>query len=326
MADRVEIAFRRAAVELIPAGGSVLAAVSGGGDSVALLHLLHRFCPRRGVQLVVGHLDHGLRRGSRTDRAFVERLARDLGLACVAGRLEVGKLRRRSESPEEAARRVRRGFLLEAAGRAGCARIATGHTLDDQAETVLMRLVRGAGAAALGGMSASGPGPFVRPLLALERSDLRGFLRRRGHAHREDPSNQDLRFDRNRVRRLVLPLLTESLNPRAAKNLVKAVGMFREDAEHLDALAVAAFAKLSRRDRSGRVVLDARRWSATAPAVAKRVARLALREAGADPRHIATRHIEALLDLARGGGGRRLHLPTGVTARRDQGRVLLGKD
>jgi tRNA(Ile)-lysidine synthase len=313
---RVELEFRRAASRLLSDGSAVLAAVSGGGDSVALLHLLHRYASGRGLRPAVAHLDHGLRRGSKADRRFVERLAADLGYPCIAERREVGKLRRKGESPEEAARRVRRAFLLEAARRAGSERIATGHTLDDQAETVLMRLVRGAGATALTGMAVSGPGPFVRPLLGLEREDLRAYLRRRGLECREDPSNRDLRFDRNRVRRLVLPVLRESLNPRAARHLVKAAGLIREDALFLDGLAEAALAELCRRGPGGSVELDARGLAEAPPPLGKRVARQALRAAGADARRLGTRHIDALLDLAAGGSGRRLDLPGGLVARK----------
>jgi tRNA(Ile)-lysidine synthase len=326
VADRVELAFRRSAKRLITAGSSVLAAVSGGGDSVALLHLLHRFARSRDLRITVAHLDHGLRRGSRADRRFVERLARDLGLPCVADRREVAALRRKSESPEEAARRVRRAFLFEAADRAGCERIATGHTLDDQAETVLMRLVRGAGATALTGMAASGPGPFVRPLLDLERAELRAYLRRRELAFRDDPSNRDLRFDRNRVRRLVLPVLTEVLNPRAARHLVQAAQRFREDAQHLDAEAATALRRQTRRDGSGGLAIDAARLIALPPPLGRRLARLALQEAGADPRRIGARHVETLIDLAGGRSGRRAHLPGGISARREARRLTLAKE
>lgn len=325
MADQVELAFRQAADRLIPEGTSVLAAVSGGADSVALLHLLHGLAKRRCVRVTVAHLDHGLRRGSRADRRFVERLARDLQLNCIGARREVAAARRKDESPEEAARRVRWMFLREAARNAGCERVATGHTLDDQAETVLMRLIRGAGATALTGMAESGPGPIVRPLLAIERVALRSYLKRREASFREDPSNRDLRFDRNRVRHLVLPLLTDQLNPRAARHLVHAAGKFREDALHLDALAEAAFEELSQRDRFGRVVLDAERLARLSPVVAKRLARLALRRAGADARRISRLHIDGLLDLARGGRGRRLHLPSRIEALRERGRIVLGR-
>jgi tRNA(Ile)-lysidine synthase len=265
MADKVELAFRRAALRLIPEGTPLLVAVSGGGDSVALLHLLLRFAAQRKNELTLGHLDHGLRRGARADRRFVEGLGRRLGLPCIAERHEMSELKMKRESPEEASRRVRRAFLLGAAKQVGAELIVTGHTLDDQAETILMRLVRGAGATALTGMAASGPGPFVRPLLEIEREELRGYLKRRDLAFREDPSNRDLRFDRNRVRRVALPLLAETLNPRASRHLVKAARMLREDALYLDAEALGTCRRRSpplgratrrRRSRPGQAAGD----------------------------------------------------------------------
>jgi tRNA(Ile)-lysidine synthase len=316
MVRKIELDFHHAAGELIPDGSSVLAAVSGGGDSVALLHLLVRFARGRNLSLAVGHLDHGLRRGSRTDRKFVEKLAGQLALPCISDRRELEGLRRRGESPAEAARRVRRAFLMEAAERAGADLIATGHTLDDQAETVLMRLVRGAGAKALTGMAESGPGPFVRPLLAIERDRLRAYLDRRGLDHREDPSNRDMRFDRNRVRRLVLPVLREALNPQAARHLVKAAQRFREDAAHLDELAELAFERAVRRSSEGRLELEAAALAKAPAPIANRIARLAILRVGADARKVATRHIDGLIGLASGAGGRELHLPGRLVARR----------
>ena len=314
MAYRVELAFRRSASECIPDGARVVAAVSGGGDSVALLHLLLRIAKRRGIEVSVAHLDHGLRRGSRADRTFVERLARQHGLRCTSDRRAVGPLRRKDESPEEAARRVRRAFLIEAAGATAADLVATGHTLDDQAETILMRLVRGAGATALTGMQAQGPGPFVRPLLGIERDWLRDYISRRGLEFREDPSNRSLRFDRNRVRHLVLPFLEQTLNPRAARHLVKAAERFREDACYLDEVAERAFRRLARRE-NGKILVDGSGLMRAPAAVSSRVARLALRQAGVDARRVATRHLQALIDLAQGPAGRSIHLPNRLVAR-----------
>ncbi|MBZ5640885.1 MAG: tRNA lysidine(34) synthetase TilS [Acidobacteriia bacterium] len=325
MADLVEILFRSAAERLLPKSGTVLAAVSGGADSVALLHLLAHFAARRPIRIVVAHLDHALRRGSAADRRFVERLASGLGLACLADRRPVAGLRRRDESPEEAARRVRRAFLLEAAAEARAGRIATGHTLDDQAETVLMRLARGAGPAAIAGMAPEGPGPFVRPLLGVERADLRAWLRRRGLGHREDPSNLSLEYDRNRVRRRVLPVLAAALNPRAARHLVEAAERLREDARLLDALARRRLQRIVTLGASGRLSIDARALARTPAALAGRIARLALERAGADPRRIGTRHVEALLGLAGGGEDRRADLPSGLGARRRGPEVVLDR-
>ncbi len=323
MADAVELSFLRAIDDLVPRDGSVLVAVSGGGDSMALFDLLRRVAPRRGFRLTVGHLDHGLREDSSNDREFVERQAADHGIRCETERREVGELRHRSESPEEAARRVRRTFLLDTARRCGCDRIATGHNLDDQAETVLMRLVRGAGPTALTGIASEGPGPFVRPLLGIERRELREYLQRRNVPFVEDASNDDLRFDRNRVRHLAIPMLAQVLNPRAARHLVKAASRFREDALLLDDIADTAIDRIVREDPDGCWVVASRELGQLAPPIAKRVAHRVLQRAGADARRIASSHVDALLDLARGGGGRRLDLPGGLSARREPHRLVL---
>lgn len=319
-ADPVELAFRRAAAALLPDGTTVLAAVSGGADSMALLALLHRLAPRRKLHLVVAHLDHALRRGSAADARFVADQAAARGLQVISARRPVRDARRKDESPEEAARRVRRTFLLEAAREVGAERIATGHTLDDQAETILQRLARGAGPAALGGMLAAGPGPFLRPLLAIERAELRAWLRSHRVRWREDPSNRSLAHDRNRVRRLVLPLLAKQLNPRAARHLVDAAARVREDAAYLDALAAGILEGASR-TADGALVLDAAVLSGERP-VAARVARLALQTAGADPRRISARHVEALLALAASSGGS-LDLPSLKAERKSRGELRL---
>lgn len=326
MGDRVELLFRRAALRLIPRDGSVLVAVSGGADSVALLHLLRGFAIGRRLRLTVAHLDHRLRRGATADYRFVRRLSRELDLPCISERADVAALRRRDESPEESARRVRRQFLLRAAEKSGSSSIATGHTLDDQAETVLMRLVRGAGATALTGMAARGPGAFVKPLLEIERADLRAYLGARQLEFREDPSNRDLRFDRNRVRRLVLPVLAETLNPRAARHLVKAARAIRDDAVFLDALAAERLEQLGSADAAGGLSLQVPGLADAPEPIATRVARLALERAGADPRRIAARHVEALVELARGAGGRQLHLPGRLIARRAGRRITLRRE
>ncbi len=323
MADGVELAFLRAFDDLVPRDSSLLLAVSGGGDSMALLDLVCRAAPRRGIQLTVAHLDHGLRGDSNADREFVERQVADHGIRFESERRDVAELRHRSESPEEAARRVRRTFLFDTARRCDCDRIATGHNLDDQAETVLMRLVRGAGATALTGIAKKGPGPFVRPLLEIERRDLREYLQRRDVPFVEDASNDDLRFDRNRVRHLAIPVLGQVLNPRAAHHLVKAAARFREDALLLDEIAETECDRLARKDPDGCWVVDSRELRQLAPPIAKRVAHRILQRAGADSRRIVASHVKALLDLARGGGGRRLDLPGGLSARRERHRLIL---
>jgi tRNA(Ile)-lysidine synthase len=322
MADAVEIAFHRAARALVPERSHVLVAVSGGGDSVALLHLLHRFAARRSIDLTVAHLDHALRRGSSADRAFVVRLAESLGHPATAERRDVRAARRKGESPEEAARRVRREFLVETARACGASLIATGHTLDDQAETILMRLARGAGPSALAAMAPAGPGPFVRPLLGIERADLRAWLRRRRLRFREDPSNASLAFDRNRVRHLVVPALAKAMNPRAARHLVEAAGRLREDAALLDALARDRFEAIVTR-RAEALAVQAAPLAALPHPLAARVARITLEAAGCDPRRISSRHVEALLALATAAPRSTCDLPGPVAASKARTELLL---
>ena len=320
MADAVEVAFHRAARDLVPERTHLLVAVSGGGDSVALLHLLHRFAERRRIDLTVAHLDHALRRGSAVDSRFVVGLAESLDLPAVALKRDVRGLRRKDESLEEAARRVRRAFLVETAAQTGAEVIATGHTLDDQAETILMRLARGAGPSALSGMAPAGPGPFVKPLLGIERAALRGWLRKRRLPFRDDPSNASLAFDRNRVRHLVIPLLAKQLNPAVARHLVEAAGRLREDAAYLDRLARELFDGIAMR-HADVLALRAAELAALPRPIAARVALIALVAAGCDPRRISTRKIDAVVSLASSNPGSSLDLAGGIGVRRRSGLV-----
>lgn len=315
MPDAVEIAFHRAAGSLLEGRSVAVVAVSGGGDSVALLHLMTRLSPMLRPQLVVAHLDHGLRRGSGADRRFVEKLSASLGLPVIVASRDVRAERRKDESLEEAARRVRRAFLTAAAEKAGADAIATGHTQDDQAETILMRLARGAGPSALAAMQPAGPGPFIKPLLGLERAALRAWLHRRGLTFRDDPSNESLAHDRNRVRRLVIPVLATALNPAAARHLVEAAARLREDALFLDAQARALYEGIARR-RGAVLKLDANALAALPHPLAARVARIALEAAGCDSRKVSTRHVEAMLKAASGRAGTSVDLP---------GRIVLSR-
>jgi len=318
MSDAVEVAFHRTARELVFERSHLLVAVSGGGDSVALLHLLHRFAARRRIDLTVAHVDHALRRGSAQDARFVSRLAASLGLPCVTERHDVAASRRKDESLEEAARRVRRAFLLDTAEVTGAGAIATGHTLDDQAETILMRLARGAGPAALAAMAPAGPGPFVKPLLGIERAALRLWLEKKRIRFRDDPSNASLAFDRNRVRHLVVPMLAKALNPAAARHLVEAACRLREDAAYLDALALERFEAIATR-RQDVLAVKAAALAGLPRPIAARVARIALLAAGCDPRRISSRKLDAVVALASAKPGSSLDLAGGIDARRRLG-------
>jgi len=193
---------------MLPAGGLGLVAVSGGADSTALLLALRRL----GCRLHVAHLDHGLRPESDADAEFVRELSARLGLSCTVARRDVAAYRGRHKlSPEAAAREVRYAFLRETAERVGAQAIFVAHTANDQVETFLLRLIRGAGPAGLSGMKPK-DGQLCRPLLGVWREEVEAFLKEHGQEWREDATNSDPAFLRNRVRHELLPLLV-SLNP-----------------------------------------------------------------------------------------------------------------
>lgn len=214
----------------LPRASGVVAAVSGGGDSVAMLRILADLRAGLELRLSVAHLDHGTRgEASRADSAFVADLAEGLGLP-----IDLGSWSPRREGHfEEDARAARYAWLVEVAGRRGAAFVAAGHTRDDQAETVLHRIVRGTGLRGLAGMPrrrrlAEGV-TLIRPLLGASRESLRGYLGAIGQACREDATNDDLARTRNRIRRDLLPRIAAEYNPNVVEALDRLASFARED-------------------------------------------------------------------------------------------------
>lgn len=196
-------AFLNRHPDLLPPDAPVLVALSGGSDSTALLHLLTELAGERGWRLFAAHLDHGVRPESAEQAAEVAARAEAAGVPCAVGRAPPDMSR-----TQAAFRRERYRFLRREARRTNAVRIATGHQADDQAETVLFRILRGTGLKGLGGIPLR-RGPLVRPLLAFERSELQAWLRERGIPWTRDPSNEDPRWTRARLRHEVMPLLEE---------------------------------------------------------------------------------------------------------------------
>ena len=205
-------------------------AVSGGADSTALAVAMAEMQQKLGFRAIVLHVDHGLRPDSAADARFVKRLARGLGLPFHGTRVQI--VRARGESLEMAARRERLAFFARMVRRLKLDAIATGHHADDVAETFLMRLARGSGAAGLAGLkriSHVDGITFIRPLLDLRDAELRDFLRRRNVAWREDTTNTDTSILRNKVRHVVLPWLKANFDPRLTEHLCKSAAILRGD-------------------------------------------------------------------------------------------------
>jgi len=308
---------------MLPRGARVLVALSGGPDSVALLHIL-RTLEARGELVVAGaaHFNHQLRGAEAdADESFCRDLAAGTGIPFLAGRADVAARARESgRSLEDAARQARYEFLNEAADSAGADAIAVGHSLDDQAETFLLRLIRGAGPAGLAGIRPRA-GRVVRPLLDISRAELRQYAAEHGLGFRDDSSNADVRIPRNRVRLELLPLLSQ-FSPAIAATLAREAALAREDEEFLDRLAIESAASLVLPKSNG-VAVDIAGLTALAPALASRVTRKAV-AAAAPGRFIGFQHIDDLLELARSGAeGAAAALP-GVTAVRRGSRIVFG--
>ena len=214
---------------------------------MALLLILHALAPVFRIKLTVAHLNHGIRgKSAAADAAFVRKLARTLGLPCVCGRANVPRLARKSRlSVEMAARQARYAFLSEVARTVEADVLATAHTADDQAETILLKLARGAGPRGLAGIPREGRVNglrVIRPLLDIPRKDIVRYLRSRRQSWREDESNDSLAHLRNRIRHKVLPLLESELNPEIRPALIRTAEILREEDRCLDGMARACLA------------------------------------------------------------------------------------
>jgi tRNA(Ile)-lysidine synthase len=301
---------------LFAPGERVLVAVSGGADSVALLHVLVLLRGELGLDLRVAHVHHGLRAEADRDAEFVRGVTERLGCPFAIQRVAVA--RGAGRSPEEAARIARLAALARMARAAGAARVALGHTADDQAETVLMRALQGAGPRGLAGMPIR-RGPFVRPLLDAGRAAVLQHLRAHDLGWVEDASNQERRFLRNRIRHDLLPAIETRGWPQLRGALRRMSRACREAVEALDALLAPEFARSVHALPGGHLV-DLAPLRALPPGAAKSLLRRAVLEAtpGRAMSGLRAHHLAALHALAAGPPGAIVRLPRGLTVERSR--------
>jgi tRNA(Ile)-lysidine synthase len=306
-------------------GTHILVAVSGGADSVALLLALHRLARNGRPALTAAHLHHGLRgREADADARFVRAVCRRLGVRCVVGRAAVrARARARGESIEMAARAARYAFLERTARRVGATQIATAHTRDDQAETVLLKLARGAGPEGLSGIApCTAPAGrrvgLVRPLLTVSRAEVEAFLKRLGQDWRTDASNVSRDHLRNRVRHDVLPLLEAALNPAIRAVLARTADILRAENAWMDAEARRACPPDGRLTVRGVAGLPA--------ALRRRVLRVWLSAQGVETERIDFETVERITRLAGTvRGTRSVDLPGGRIVRRRYGYLAVAQ-
>ncbi|MGA2361222.1 MAG: tRNA lysidine(34) synthetase TilS [Candidatus Aminicenantales bacterium] len=321
---RIFQAFKAAVLRhgMIAPGDRVLAACSGGPDSVALTSLLLKLREEMPLEVFVAHFNHRIRPEAKDDEAFVRELTRRWVLPLIAGSKDVrGEARRRKINLEEAARLLRYEFLRRAARKTGATKIATGHTMSDQAETFLIRLFRGTGLTGLAGIEpVSGPAacPVIRPLLGIRREELEAYLRDEGLGFRTDDSNLDRRFLRNRIRLGLLPELERDYGPRIVEHLASLSSLVREE-DALLAGFVRALAEEFISRSGGEAALDVRTLSLLPPALARRILREFIRELKGDLRAVSFEDIESVLSLR---DGKEKTVKKGLVLRREKGRLF----
>jgi tRNA(Ile)-lysidine synthase len=305
-------------------GEGLVVGLSGGADSVALLDALVMLRERRGFRSVGAHLDHRLRPESVDDVTFCRSLCENLAVPFHTASADVrSRARRERGGLEQAARRERYRFLHRVRKETGAVAIAVAHTRDDQAETLLLRLLRGAGATGLGGMRPR-RGLILRPLLGISREQVVSYLGERGLAWREDVTNLDLDLQRNRVRHELMPYLEARFNPSLRRGLARTAGLLADEAAHLRNEADELLDQISHADGE-EIVLDRIALAEVPPALGRVAVRQALRRAGGLAR-VGAIHVESVLALARSPApsGRLLPLPGGRQVRYRHDEVRLG--
>jgi tRNA(Ile)-lysidine synthase len=312
---------------MIEAGDRILVAVSGGADSTALLLCLNRLIPRLQITLAAAHLNHRLRGPeSDSDEEAVKILCTGLHLPLIANSLpEEQASALLAGNLEEKARMARYSFFRKASVQAETNKIALGHSQNDQAETVLLHFLRGSGLAGLAAIHPVVDGSLIRPLLESSRLEIEKYLADQKIPYREDSSNRNLHYRRNRVRHECIPYLEKHFNPKIVEALAREAELARESSDLLDRIGERELEAMKVEYPGGRG-MPAFRITMLDPALAKGVLRTAIRQTRGNLRGITSRHIDSLWRLCRSRGSKEIVLPGGFTVRRDLENLVFGAE
>jgi tRNA(Ile)-lysidine synthase len=316
---------------LVAPYAAVVVGVSGGPDSVALLAALRRLArdERRAYRLTVAHLHHGLRAAADEDAEFVADLARRWDLPCLVERADAGeRAKAEGQGVEQAARMLRYEFLRAAAENVGAGVVAVGHHADDNAETILYRIVRGTHLRGLAGIPAArslggGDVRLIRPLLWARREQVVQYVRGVGLPTRTDETNADVGFRRNFIRHELLPLLRQRLNPRADEALLRLADAAGQVEDLVEQRAADVLGRSVRDAAAGRLVLAAEALAGEHPAVVTAALRGALERLGAPMRSVGAERLAELSALVEPDADGAVTLPGGAAARRERDELVL---
>ena len=287
--------------KMIENGETVLVAVSGGADSLALLYGLHALRAQLNCELHVVHLNHCLRPDADADADYVQQHAADLGVPCTIQHAEVPRLVKQWKlSVEAAGRKARYAFYESVCTEVSATKVALGHHQDDSAETVLMNLIRGSGAAGLKGIAPVRDIKFIRPLVGSTRQQIEAFLTAIGITPRQDATNTDVNYLRNRVRHELIPQLARDYNPNIKTGLSRTADVFGAESEYLDTVAREAFETCRIQGPHKNIVLDRVKFRQYHIALQRRMLRQSVFEMLGDLSDLYFAHCEAMLNLVEG--------------------------
>lgn len=321
----------RATIEkygMLKAGDTVVVALSGGPDSIALLHVLNSLKSIYGTKLHAAHLEHGLRGDeSVEDMRFVEGLCRAVSVPLTTRREKVLEAAERGGlSVEAAARKIRYKFLEQVLEETGANKIATGHNADDQAETVLLNIIRGAAMSGLRGIRPAMEAGIVRPLIDATRQDIVAYLDEKHLDYRTDSSNSDDRYERNRVRQNLIPLIREQFNPRIVESLARTASVFSMIDEYFR-VEVAEAMKTCCQTKDGRTIVDLRLFQDLPRAIKLFTFYSILRSLEGDEQVVSFDSLNAVLNLAvRSKSGSRIDIGSGIVVLKEFDKLLIGRD
>ncbi len=310
---------------LIAKKDRIMIGVSGGADSICLLHILVMLKDESALEIAVFHLNHCLRGAeSDGDQAFVEVMCKQMNILCFAERVDVMSVFKGSgRSLEETSRDIRYQAIKAAATRWGATRIALAHIADDQAEELLMRIIRGTSAAGIAGIPLSREDIFIRPMLHIQRSQIIGFLDENRIKHREDSSNKDQRFFRNRVRHTLIPLIKKEFNPLFVKSISRLADISSEGEDFISEIMEHEWEKSGIKVLNEKIEILLSRLKGLHKAVLRRLMIKALLALQADAR-ISLKHVDALLGLIISTSPSAvIYLPGGVIAKREYDVLIL---
>lgn len=316
---KAEEAIRK--YNLIEKNDRILAAVSGGCDSVALLDVLCRLCQQYGIELYAAHVHHGLRETADRDAAFVEALCREKGVLCFTKHADVAAYAKEHNLSEElAGREIRYTFFRKLCKEQQIGKIATAHHKNDAAESICMHLIRGSGLAGLCGIPYARQDGVIRPLLGVEKTEIQQYCRERQLAWVEDETNQEPKYQRNQIRLKLIPEI-QKLNPNFVETVTRNAEILAAEENFLHKAAMKAYI-----ETVADFEIDLGKFQGLEEVLQRRVVQILYQNFQKAPQQLSAVHIAAVLSLANGNAsGSRIELPDGVDARVSYGKLFFEK-